>query len=171
MPRLSPALSSLLTPALLLVLGAGCAGTAPVTDSSFLLATATNGWTSAGPSGGRSPSALPGEDVLRVRWRRLLTEPGNGYKQARLVGIRKLPRDLTLTVDLDAYWLERGVNALVISGDHRRSLVGTASLGWILTPSWDAMLAGSFGVTPYFEKRAEVVARLIYKFALLGGGR
>jgi hypothetical protein len=102
---------------------------------------------------------------------RLLTEPGNGYKQARLFGIRKLPHDLTLTIDLDAYWLEREVNTLVISGDHRRSFVTTASLGWILTPSWDAMLAGSFGVTPYFERRAEVVARLVYKFALLGGAR
>ena len=102
---------------------------------------------------------------------RLLTEPGNGYKQARLFGIRKLPHDLTFTVDLDAYWLERAVNALVLSGDHRRSFVATASLGWIITPSWDAMLAGSLGVTPYFENRMEVVARAVYKFALLGGAR
>ena len=106
---------------------------------------------------------------------RLLTEPGNGYKQARLFGIRKLPRDLTLTVDLDAYWLERAVNVTVDSSgqavEHKRSFVATASLGWIITPSWDAMLSGSFGVTPYYENRAEVVARVVYKFPFMGGAR
>jgi hypothetical protein len=105
---------------------------------------------------------------------RLLTEPGNGYKQARLFGIRKLPHDLTLTVDLDAYWLERSVNVEIVNGqavEHKRSFVASASLGWILTPKWDAMLASSFGVTPYYENRTEVVARLVYKFGSYGGAR
>jgi len=33
------------------------------------------------------------------------------------------------------------------------------------------MLSGSFGVTPYYENRTEVVARLVYKFGSLGGAR
>ncbi|HET7787083.1 MAG TPA: hypothetical protein VIR81_04070 [Myxococcales bacterium] len=96
---------------------------------------------------------------------RLLTEPDNGYKQARLFAIRRLRHDVTLTVDFDAYWLEREVNA------QKRSFVGTATAGWAINQSWEAMLAGSLGTTPYFETRTEVVARLTYRFGLPGGLR
>jgi hypothetical protein len=94
---------------------------------------------------------------------RLLTEPDNGYKQARIFATRRLPRDLLLTVDLDAYWLEREVNA------QKRSFVATVSCGWTFHPNWEAMLAGSFGTTPYFERRAELIARLTWRFGLAGG--
>ena len=96
---------------------------------------------------------------------RLLTEPDNGYKQARLFAVRRLRHDVTVTVDLDAYWLEREVNA------EKRSLVATATCGWAINPSWEAMLAGSLGTTPYFERRGEVIARLTYRFGLPGGFR
>src|SRR5438067_9228688 len=89
---------------------------------------------------------------------RLLTEPDNGYKMARLFGIRRLPRDLTITLDLDAYWLEREINT------QKRSFVATLTCGWAISPAWEAMLAGSFGTTPYFERRAEAIARLTYRF-------
>jgi hypothetical protein len=95
----------------------------------------------------------------------LLTEPDNGYKQARLFAIRRLPRNLILTVDLDAYWLERQVNA------QKRSFVATVSCGWAFHPSWEAMLAGSLGTTPYFERREELIARITYRFGLPGGFR
>lgn len=94
---------------------------------------------------------------------RLLTEPDNGYKLARIFGIRKLPREVTVTLDLDAYWLEREVNA------EKRSFVATLTGGWAFQPGWEAMLAGSLGTTPYFERRAEVVARLVYRFGLPAG--
>jgi hypothetical protein len=96
---------------------------------------------------------------------RLLTEPDNGYKQARLYAIRQLRPDLTVTLDLDGYWLEREVNA------QKRSFVATLTGGWAINPAWDAMLAGSFGTTPYFERRTEIIARLTYRFALPGGLR
>ena len=94
---------------------------------------------------------------------RLVTEPDNGYKLARLFGIRKLPRDVTVTLDLDAYWLEREINA------EKRSFVATLTSGWAFLPNWEAMLAGSFGTTPYFERRVQVIARLTYRFGLPAG--
>src|SRR5437764_10550981 len=94
---------------------------------------------------------------------RLLTEPDDGYKLARLFGIRKLPRNITVTLDLDAYWLEQEINA------KKSSFVATLTGGWAFLPNWEAMLAGSFGTTPYFERRTEIIARLIYHFGIPAG--
>jgi hypothetical protein len=94
---------------------------------------------------------------------RYLDQPDNGYTLARVFGVRKLPRNLTVTVDLDAYWLKNDIN----STNH--SFVGTLTGGWAFRPNWEAMLAGSLGATPYFERRTEVVARLVYKFGLPAG--
>jgi len=94
---------------------------------------------------------------------RLITEPDNCYKLARVFGIRKLPRDITVTVDLDAYWLEREINA------QKRSFVATVTAGWAFLPNWEAMLAGSLGTTPYFERRAEAIVRLTYRFGIPAG--
>jgi hypothetical protein len=96
---------------------------------------------------------------------RLITEPDNGYKLARLFAIRRLPRNIIVTLDLDAYWLEREINAT------KRSFVATGTVGWAFAQAWEAMIAGSFGTTPYFERRAEAIARLIYRFGLPGGFR
>jgi hypothetical protein len=96
---------------------------------------------------------------------RLLTQPDNGYKQARLFAIRQLRQDLTVTLDLDGYWLEREINL------QKRSFIATLTGGWAINAAWEAMLAASFGTTPYFERRTEVVARLTYRFALPGGFR
>ncbi|TMA71322.1 MAG: hypothetical protein E6J67_23120 [Deltaproteobacteria bacterium] len=96
---------------------------------------------------------------------RLITEPDNGYKLARVFAIRRLPRNVTITVDLDAYWLEREINAT------KRSFVATFTGGWAFAQAWEAMIAGSFGTTPYFERRTEAIARLVYHFGLPGGFR
>jgi len=93
---------------------------------------------------------------------RLLSEPDNGYKQARVFATRKLHQFL-LTVDLDAYWLEQQINT------QKHSILATATCGWPISPRWDAMVAGSLGTTPYFERRVELIARLTYKFGLPGG--
>jgi hypothetical protein len=95
---------------------------------------------------------------------RYLTQPDNGYKLARVYGIRHLPRNLTVTVDLEAYWLER--NLLTAE---KRSFIGTLTGGWAITPAWDLMVAGSLGTTPVFERRTQVLARLVYKFGLPRG--
>jgi hypothetical protein len=94
---------------------------------------------------------------------RLITEPDNGYKLARLFGIRKLRHDITLTLDLDAYWLEREITT------QKQSFVGTLTAGWAFHPNWEAMLAGSFGTTPNFERRTEAIARLTYRFGIPAG--
>jgi len=96
---------------------------------------------------------------------RLITEPDNGYKLARVFATRRLPRNVTITVDLDAYWLEREINAT------KRSFVATVTGGWAFAQAWEAMIAGSFGTTPYFERRTEAIARLVYRFGLPGAFR
>jgi hypothetical protein len=93
---------------------------------------------------------------------RVLSEPDNGYKQARVFATRKV-RQFMVTLDLDAYWLEQQIN------NQKNSIMATATCGWALSPKWDAMVAGSLGTTPYFERRVEVIARLTYKFGLPGG--
>ncbi|HYZ87968.1 MAG TPA: hypothetical protein VE620_01615 [Myxococcales bacterium] len=93
---------------------------------------------------------------------RLITQPDNGYKLARVFAIRRFPRDVTVTLDVDAYWLEREINA------EKRSFVATLTSGWAFLPNWEAMVAGSLGTTPYFERRTEVIARLTYRFGVPG---
>lgn len=96
---------------------------------------------------------------------RLLTQPDNGYKQARLFAVRRLRYAITLSVDLDAFWLEREINL------SKRSFTGTLTAAWAFARSWEAMLAGSLGSTPLFERRAEVIARLVWKFGWPGAMR
>src|SRR5205814_3194794 len=94
---------------------------------------------------------------------RLLTQPDNGYKLARIFAIRRLPRNVTVTIDLDGYWLDHSITG------GARTLLATATAGWAFAPSWNAMVAGSLGTTPYFERRAEAIARLVYHFPAGGG--
>ena len=94
---------------------------------------------------------------------RLLDQPDNGYTLARVFGLRKLRGNITITADVDAYWLHEEINA------KKSSVVGTITAGWGFRPNWDATLATSFGSTPYFERRTEVIARLTYRFGLPAG--
>jgi hypothetical protein len=95
---------------------------------------------------------------------RYLDEPDNGYFLARVYGIRKLPRNLTVTLDLEAYWLQKSLLT-----NEKQSFIGTLTGGWAITPAWDLMVAGSLGATPAFERRTQVIARLVYKFGLPPG--
>ena len=47
--------------------------------------------------------------------------------------------------------------------------MGTLTGGWAFLPNWEAMIATSLGVTPYFERRTEVIARLVYRFGIPAG--
>jgi hypothetical protein len=91
---------------------------------------------------------------------RVLDQPDNGYTLARVFGVRKLPRNLTVTLDLDAYWLQQEIN------NYKHSFVATLTGGWGFRPNWEAMLAGSLGTTPYYEHRTEIIARLVYRFGI-----
>lgn len=88
---------------------------------------------------------------------RVLSQPDNGYKLARVFAIRRL-RALTVTIDLDGYWLDHAING------SPRSLFASATAGWTFSQSWNAMVAGTLGTNPFFETRSEIVARLIYHF-------
>lgn len=94
---------------------------------------------------------------------RYLDQPDNGYTLGRVFGVRKLPRNITVTIDLDAYWLKKDINAT------NHAYVGTLTGGWAFSPRWEAMLAGSLGTTPYFERRTEVIARVAYRFGIPAG--
>jgi hypothetical protein len=95
---------------------------------------------------------------------RYVTEPDNGYTLARVFGIRRLPRSLTVTVDLEAYWLQKSIWTT-----EKKSFLGTLTGGWGITPAWDFTVAGSLGATPNFDTRAQLIARLVYKFGLPTG--
>jgi hypothetical protein len=94
---------------------------------------------------------------------RALYQPDNGYTLARVWGMRKLPRQITVTLDLDAYWLEHEINT------SKHAFVATLTGGWEFRRNWEVMLAGSLGATPYFERRTEVIARLVYRFGIPAG--
>ena len=95
---------------------------------------------------------------------RLLEEPENGYKQARAFWMRSWSNGLRATLEGDAYWLDHGING------NARSLVAQATVGYALSAAWDTMIGASYGATPYLDRRAELIARAVYRFDL-GGKR
>lgn len=94
---------------------------------------------------------------------RFLKEPSNGFKQVRAYAMHKFPRQVSATFELDGTWLDQPINGRV------RSLIALATLGWAFLPAWECMLAGSFGTTPYLDRRFEITARLSWKFGGPGG--
>ena len=94
---------------------------------------------------------------------RLLDEPDNGFQQLRLFIIHRFPHEIRTTLELDGYRLEHSVNGRMTS------LIALATCGYSFAAGWDAMLAASLGTTPYLDRRAEVTARLTYRFGIPGG--
>jgi hypothetical protein len=87
---------------------------------------------------------------------RLLRLPQNGYTEARLFSTHRLPRDLFLALDLDAYLLEQPVRGATLS------LTGAATVGWDFARFWRATLTGLADTTPLVERRFEVLVKLAY---------
>src|SRR5262249_28366063 len=85
---------------------------------------------------------------------RLLALATNGYQEARLFGSERLPHDLFVTVDVDAYHLDQPIN-----GD-TFSFTAAATLGWDFALGWRAVVTGFADVTPFVDPRFEVLARL-----------
>lgn len=94
---------------------------------------------------------------------RFLYQPDNGYTLARIFGIRRLPRNITITLDLDAYFMQKEIRG------SKSSFVATGTGGWAFLPNWDATLALALGSTPYFETRTEIIARVTYRFGIPAG--
>jgi hypothetical protein len=79
----------------------------------------------------------------------------NFYVGARVFGSQELGRFLG-TLDLQDYHFDKPVNG------QGNSFVGTASLGYWLGAGWNATVAGSGGVTPYYKSRFDLLAKLVY---------
>jgi len=94
---------------------------------------------------------------------RLTEEPDNGFKQARVFWMRTWQSGVRATLDADAYWLEKSING------QARSLTVSATAGYPITAAWDGMVGGSYGTTPYLDRRFELIARAVYRFDF--GGR
>jgi hypothetical protein len=80
----------------------------------------------------------------------------NAYLLARVFGSR-LFGPVTATVDLQATRFDQAVNA------ETKSLVGSASLGYPIARGLTATVAGTAGVTPWYQNRFDVVAKLVYQ--------
>jgi hypothetical protein len=93
---------------------------------------------------------------------RLLEEPDNGFKEARLWWMRAWPWGLRATIDADAYWLDHSING------QTRSFISNATVGYPIARGWDGMVGGSYGFTPFLSRRFEVIARAVYRFDVMG---
>jgi hypothetical protein len=47
------------------------------------------------------------------------------------------------------------------------SIIGTVSATWLIGDGWSGMLSGSLGVTPFFQTRWTLTARIGYDFGAL----
>jgi len=80
----------------------------------------------------------------------------NAYGYARAFGSRRFG-DVAATLDLQAMSFDQAVNG------EKSSFVGSASLGYPIARGLTATLAASAGVTPFYQNRFDVVAKLVYQ--------
>lgn len=89
---------------------------------------------------------------------RVLDEPANGFQQLRVFWMHRFPKDISATLEVDGYRLDKDVNG------RGGSLLGTATASYPVLPSLDVMAGASLGTTPYLERRVEFVARAVWRF-------
>ena len=63
---------------------------------------------------------------------------------------------ISVTLDLDAYLLERAINGQTFS------FTAAASGAWDFSPGWRLVLTGVADTTPFYERRFELMVRLAY---------
>jgi hypothetical protein len=80
----------------------------------------------------------------------------NAYGYLRLFGSRRFG-DVAATLDVQAMTFDQAING------ETSSLVGSASLGYPIAHGLTATLAASAGVTPWYQNRFDVVAKLVYQ--------
>jgi hypothetical protein len=88
----------------------------------------------------------------------LRSPDGNGYFRVRAFGSVQIERWLG-TVDVQEYAFREAINGV------DNSFLATASLRRPIGRGFSALLSGSGGVTPYFERRFDVLAKLSYELA------
>jgi len=87
---------------------------------------------------------------------RFLHVPFNGYQQARVYGGHQATPALRLGVDADVYRFEESINGA------DWSVTGTASASYRVASKWHATVVGLGGVTPFLERRLEIMGKLTY---------
>jgi hypothetical protein len=79
----------------------------------------------------------------------------NGYFMGRVFGSKTIER-FTGTVDLQDYGFQQRIN------DVRNSFIGTATIAYAVGWGFAALASGTGAVTPYYENRFEIMAKLAY---------
>lgn len=79
----------------------------------------------------------------------------NGYAQGRVFGTERAG-NFFFSLDLDAYYLESPIQ------NQNYSFTGAATAGWDFSPGWKLALTGIGDVTPFVDRRFEVLARLVW---------
>ncbi len=103
----------------------------------------------------------------------LLYVPVNGYTELRAWVLESLTDRIRLSADLQWQLLE---NLFTYAGTSipynatRDSIVGTASVSWLIGCGWSGMLSGSIGTTPLNLTRYTVTARVGYNFTTFDAG-
>jgi hypothetical protein len=106
-----------------------------------------------------------GEALGRIEWERDGAQAGaevtylktgdTGYTGLRGYGRKQLGR-FFLAADLMDAMFRKEING------QTNSLTGSLSAGYQLAAAWSVVLAGSVGVTPYFEQQAQGMVKLVY---------
>jgi hypothetical protein len=79
----------------------------------------------------------------------------NGYFQARAFGSKQIGR-LSGTLDLQEYAFQQTING------QQNSFIATATLGYVIGHGFAALVSGSGGATPYYERRFDFMAKIAY---------
>jgi hypothetical protein len=128
-------------------------------DAAFVSVEAGDGWRA-----GSKVSYRPLRETTTLGAEvRILKEPANGFDQVRLFALHRLPQKITVTLEVDGYRLDQPVNGRL------GSLICGFTAGYPITDRFDVMASGSFGTTPFLDRRFEAIARLSYRFGNYGG--
>ncbi len=96
------------------------------------------------------------ETTITAEARVLRLGAGDGYTQARLYVIQRLPRSIVATFDLDGYALRQPINGQTFS------LTSALSLGWDFSPRWRVAVSGIADTTPLLQRNFECMAKLVF---------
>jgi hypothetical protein len=115
--------------------------------------------------GRNNQGEVGGEAAFRTEWEShgavaggevsYLKTGETGYTSVRGFGRKQLGR-LLLAADLADIMFRQTVNG------QKNSLSGSLSAGYQLNRAWSLMLAGRAGVTPFFERQADAMIKLVY---------
>lgn len=96
---------------------------------------------------------------VEVRVLHLPSEANQGYVQTRLFGYQRV-NSLFFSLDADAYWLETPIHGQDLS------FTAAATAGYDFASGWKIALTGLGDVTPFVERRYEVLARLMWNHTI-----